>query len=160
MKMKTLLIGALLSVVGIVGCQADGGDRTSGAYIIDQLNMGLGPDAVFNDPIPATFAFPTTEAGESELIPTSFSTAPPTVPHSFEEFLPITMYNNQCLECHDRPRLMGREHVKGKKLAMPQSHYGGFGGRGDKDIPSGSHFMCSKCHAPVSDALPLVENTF
>jgi cytochrome c-type protein NapB len=152
MKIKILLVSTLLTTIGIVGCQ------TGGA--VDETSVGLGEDAVFNDPSPSTFDYPTTEAGKSDRIAKSYHTAPPMVPHTVEEYLPITMENNECLECHDKPKLIDRKYIKGKKLAMPESHYGGFGGTGDKDEVSGARYTCVQCHASVSDAQPLVENTF
>ncbi len=152
-KIKILLIGTLLTTIGIVGCQSGGG-------YIDEASVGIGADGVFNDPSPATFNFPTTKTGESDLIPTSYHTAPPMVAHTFVEYLPITMENNECLECHDKPKLIDRDYIKGKKLSMSAAHYGGFGGSGDEDEVSGSHYTCTTCHAPASDAQPLVENTF
>ena len=153
MKIKILLVSTLLTTIGIVGCQTGGG-------AVDQSSLGIGADGVFNDPSPSTFDYPTTKAGESDLIAKSYHTAPPMVPHTVDEYLPITMETNECMECHDKPKIQGREYVKGDKLAMPESHYGGFGGKGDKDEVSGARYTCSQCHAPTSNAMPLVENTF
>ena len=153
MKIKILLVSTLLTTIGIVGCQTSGGP-------VDQSSLGIGADGVFNDPSPSTFDYPTTKAGESDLIAKSYHTAPPMIPHTIDEYLPITMETNECMECHDKPKIQDREYVKGKKLAMPESHYGGFGGRGDKDEVSGARYTCSQCHAPTSDAQPLVENIF
>jgi len=152
MKIKILLVSTLLTTIGIVGCQTGGP--------VDETSVGIGADGVFNDPSPSTFEYPTAEAGKSDRISKSYHTAPPMVPHTVEEYLPITMENNECMECHDKPKLIDRKYVKGKKLAMPEDHYGGFGGRGDKDEPSGARYTCTQCHAPTSDAQPLVENIF
>jgi len=152
MKIKILLVSTLLTTIGIVGCQTGGP--------VDEASVGIGADGVFNDPSPSTFDYPTTEAGKSDRVAKSYHTAPPMVPHTVAEYLPITMETNECMECHDKPKLIDREYVKGKKLAMPQDHYGGFGGKGDKDEVSGARYTCSQCHAPMSDAQPLVENTF
>ncbi len=151
MKIKILLVSTLLAAVGFAGCQTGS---------VNQADVGIGEDGVFGEPSPGTFNYPTEEAGKSDRIATSYDTAPPLVPHTVEEYLPITMEDNECMECHDKPKIQDREYVKGKKLAMPGSHYGGFGGRGDKDEPSGSMYTCSLCHAPASDAQPLVANTF
>ena len=152
MKIKILLVSTLLTSIGIVGCQTGGP--------VDETSVGIGADGVFNDPSPSTFVYPTTKAGESDLIAKSYHTAPPMVPHTVLQYYPITMENNECLECHDKPKLIDKKYVKGKKLAMSQDHYGGFGGTGDKDEVSGARYTCSQCHAPTSDAQPLVENTF
>lgn len=153
MKIKILLISTLLTSIGIVGCQTAGGP-------VDETSVGIGADGVFNDPSPSSFDYPTTKAGESDRIAKSYATAPPLVPHTVDKFLPITMETNECMECHEKPKLIDKEYVKGKKLAIPSSHYGGFGGTGDKDEVSGALYTCTLCHAPASDAQPLVENTF
>lgn len=152
MKIKILLITTLLTSIGIVGCQTGGP--------VDETSVGIGDDGVFGTPSPSTFDYPTTKTGESDRIAKSYHTAPPMVPHTVDKYLPITMETNECMECHDKPKIMDREYVKGKKLSMSISHYGGFGGTGDKGEVSGSHYTCSQCHAPMSDAEPLVENVF
>ena len=152
MKIKILLVTTLLTTIGVVGCQTGGP--------VDETSVGIGADGVFNDPSPATFEYPTTKAGESDLIAKSYHTAPPMIPHTVEEYYPITMETNECLECHDKKKLIDKEYVKGKKLAMSEDHYGGFYGTGDKDEVSGARYTCSQCHAPVSNAQPLVESTF
>lgn len=152
MKIKILLVSTLLTTIGIVGCQTGGP--------VDETSVGIGADGVFNDPSPSTFDYPTTKAGESDRMAKSYHTAPPMVPHTVAEYLPITMETNECMECHDKPKYIDKEYVKGNKLSMPESHYGGFGGTGDKDEASGALYTCSQCHAPMSGAQPLVENTF
>ena len=151
MKMKILLMSTALVAVGFAGCQPG---------TIHESDMGIGADGVFADPFPKTYDYPTEEAGKSDLISRSYHDAPPLVPHTVEEYLPITMETNECMECHDKPKIRGRDYVKGEKLAMSNSHYGGFAGTGDKNEVSGSMYTCSQCHAPASDAKPLVANTF
>ncbi len=153
MKIKILFVSTLLTVIGIAGCQT-GGDA------IDETSVGIGADAIFNDPSPSVFVYPTTKVGKSDRMNRSYETAPPMVPHTVAEYLPITMETNDCMDCHDRPTLREREYVKGKKLAMTVSHYGGFYGKGDLEEVSGARYNCTQCHAPLSDAKPLVENTF
>ena len=152
MKIKILLVSTLLTSIGIVGCQTGGP--------VDETSVGIGADGVFNDPSPSTFDYPTTKAGESDRVAKSYHTAPPMVPHTVAEYLPITLETNECMECHDKPKYIDKKYVKGNKLSMPESHYGGFGGTGDKDEASGARYTCSQCHAPMSGAQPLVENTF
>jgi cytochrome c-type protein NapB len=153
MKINILLISTLVTIFGIAGCQSTGNS-------IDEASVGIGADGVFNDPSPSTFDYPTTKAGKSDRITKSYPTAPPMVPHIVDKYLPITMEENECMDCHDRPKYLDRVYVKGKKLTMTRSHYGGFKGDGEKDEVSGARYNCTQCHAPVSDAKPLVENTF
>jgi len=150
MKIKLLLMSVILAFFG---------NALAGA--IDELNMGLGDDAVFNDPTPATAAYPQTKEGKNDRVKPAYHTAPPVVPHRMETHLPITMEENGCLDCHDQYKKIGSKYVKGKKkLPMPKSHYGGFAGKGVKDEVSGARYTCVQCHVQASDAVPLVENTF
>jgi len=131
------------------------------ADAIDQLNFGIGEDNVFSDATPMAFAYPDTKAGKSKMIPSSYSTLPPLIPHTVEKYLPITMEENGCTDCHDRQNKIGKtEHRTGKKIPMPESHYGGFAGKGDKEEISGARYNCTQCHVPQSGAKPLIENTY
>ena len=128
---------------------------------IDQLNIGIGEDNVFSDATPTAFAYPDIKAGKSTMIPLAYSTVPPLISHSIEKYLPITMETNDCTDCHDRQNKIGKtEHRTGKKIPMPNSHYGGFKGEGDKEEISGARYTCTQCHVPQSGAKPLIENTY
>ena len=130
------------------------------ADAIDQMNMGIGEDNVFSDATPQAFAYSNVKAGKSEMIPLAYSTVPPLISHKIEDYLPITAEENGCADCHDRQSKIGKtEHKTGKKIPMPESHYGGFNGEGDKEEVSGARYNCTQCHVPQSDAKPLIENT-
>ncbi len=150
MKIKVLIASILC--IGLSSLYADA---------IDQLNIGIGEDNVFSDATPSPFSYPTIKAGKSKLIPLAYSTVPPLIPHTIDKYIPITMEENGCAECHDRPNKIGRtEHRTGKKIPMPESHYGGFKGNGDKEEISGARYTCTQCHVPQSGAQPLVDNTY
>jgi cytochrome c-type protein NapB len=59
-----------------------------------------------------------TEAGESERIERSFPDAPPQIPHSVEDMLPITGDDNECIECHHPDNVASKED-----LPSPKSHF-------------------------------------
>ena len=163
MKIKFLFISALLAVITVAGCKTTGGTGGDQASVgpLDQTSVGIGQDAIFSEALPSSFDYPDTKAGKSDLIAKSYHTAPPMVPHTLEEYLPITMEDNECMDCHDWYKKIGDTYVKGKrKYPMPESHYGGFAGKGVKDEVSGARYTCVQCHAAVSNAKPLVENTF
>ena len=142
---------------GIVFCLFGG---SLFANAIDQMNMGIGEDNVFSDATPEAFAYSDVKAGKSEMIPLAYSTVPPLISHAIAEYLPITAEKNDCTDCHDRQDKIGKtEHRTGKKIPMPESHYGGFLGKGDKEEVSGSRYTCTQCHVPQSGAKPLIENT-
>ncbi|MEE9327405.1 MAG: nitrate reductase cytochrome c-type subunit [Cocleimonas sp.] len=149
--MKKLLLLAFSTVLSSI-LFADG---------VDQLNMGIGEDNVFSDATPSAFAYPDNKAGKSELLPIAYSTIPPQIPHTIEKYLPITVEENACTDCHDKQGKIGKtERKTGKKIPMPMNHYGGFNGKGDAEEVSGSRYTCTQCHVPLSGAKPLVENTF
>jgi cytochrome c-type protein NapB len=95
------------------------------------------------------------EPGESELIARSFENAPPLIPHSVEDLLPITKDSNACLDCHlpDVAEDMGATSV-------PASHLYDIRHGQTLQGLSGANFNCSQCHAPQSDAATLMDNTF
>jgi len=131
------------------------------ADAIDQLNMGIGEDNVFSDATPTAYHVVGKKAGKSELLPIAYSTAPPQISHTIEEYLPITLEENECTDCHDKQRKIGKtERRTGKKIPMPMNHYGSFGGEGDKEEVSGSRYTCTQCHVTQSDAEPLVGNYY
>ncbi len=110
-------------------------------------------------------------AGASTKIERAFENAPPMIPHDTEGFLPITVDNNMCLQCHEPAVAPGAGATP-----IPKSHFTNF--RPDtvlnkkgkivkegivventsdiktvaksKDILVGARFNCSQCHAPQS----------
>jgi len=127
---------------------------------IDELNMGLSKTSVFDTPTPKAFSYPKTKAGKSELLPRAYKSIPPQIPHKIDSYLPISPEDNQCLECHDKPELIGKADTK--KSPMSKAHY--IDPRGDSQEMSdkvvGARFNCTQCHVPQSGAPALVDNTF
>lgn len=103
----------------------------------------------------AQYDYPNSAAGESERIERSFENAPPMIPHSTEDMLPITQDNNQCLACHD-PALASDVGAP----AVPASHT--YDLRNDKKLGEVAHarFNCVLCHTPQANIQPAVANTF
>ena len=98
------------------------------------------------------------EAGESERIERSFPDAPPQIPHSVEDMLPITGTDNECLECHHPDNVASVED-----LPVPKSHFQravmakGKPGQGmvtvvqgyeKADDVVGVRYNCDMCHTP------------
>ena len=85
--------------------------------------------------------------------------APPMIPHSVDYFLPIKAGLNDCLICHTKPSkswlMKGvpilsdfhRMDREGKRVRDERGIYMGF-------------YNCSTCHNVMTDARPLVENTY
>jgi nitrate reductase cytochrome c-type subunit len=67
---------------------------------------------------------------------------PPPITHPIDGYL-VTRAENNCLECHDKPREIGKKHSKGAPTPAPKSHYGSLEGK--PGIAAG-HFNCTSCH--------------
>jgi nitrate reductase cytochrome c-type subunit len=68
--------------------------------------------------------------------------APPPITHPIDGYL-VTRAENNCLECHDKPRDIGKKRSKGAPTPAPKSHYAGLEGK--PEIAAG-HFNCTSCH--------------
>ena len=147
------------TITGIVLLAASGSIMADSSGI-DELNMGLSKTSVFDTPTPEAFSYPKTKAGKAENLPRAYEGIPPQIPHKVDSYLPISPEDNQCLECHDKPELIGKKGTK--KSPMSKAHY--IDPRGDSqemaDEVVGARFNCMQCHVPQSDAPALVGNTF
>ncbi|MDJ0882216.1 MAG: nitrate reductase cytochrome c-type subunit [Gammaproteobacteria bacterium] len=152
MKKQQILLGIVLG--GFVSGLLYAGNA------IEDLNMGLSKASVFDTPTPEVAEYSKSEAGKNERLPIAYSTLPPQIGHTVEEYLPITREENECADCHDRRKLLKREWRVGKKLPMPDNHYGSFNKQGGVEEIAGARYNCTQCHVPLSNAQPLVENTF
>lgn len=95
------------------------------------------------------------EAGESQVIERSFENAPPMIPHNIADFVPISIKSNMCLDCHD-PAVAADMMA----TSVPASHL--YDTRNGKQLDelNGANYNCTLCHAAMSDAKPLVGNSF
>ena len=122
---------------------------------VDDSTLGLSKTSVFDTPDPLILTSTAQDPGENELLGAYFEGAPPLIPHVIEDFLPILIGENLCLECHGS----GEEDVASP---IPTSHYDNL----FSDSPAsgqtvdGARYICTICHIPQSDLPPLVANTF
>lgn len=144
-----LLVGALTMTCGAL----QAADVTLGD---DQ--MGLSKTSVFDDPSPAVFQYPQTEPSESKPLPRTYSGAPPQIPHTIEEFVPINAQKNSCNQCHDKPARIGKEKIRGIPTPMPETHY--VKAEDGKLSRSGARYVCTQCHTPQAEVKDLIGNTF
>jgi nitrate reductase cytochrome c-type subunit len=140
------------------------------------MEMDDGIDVYFRDTALGALAkqdaakFPTTDAGEAELIARSFPDAPPVVPHTVEDMYPITANDNECLECHHPDNA-----AEGSDIPLPKTHFRravmAEGGEGDlmvwvvKSYENtgdlvGSRYNCNMCHTPQAENARTVKSTF
>jgi cytochrome c-type protein NapB len=129
---------------------------------VEDTRLGLSKDSVFSTPDPIVAVNEAGEPGENETLGAYFSGSPPVIPHQIEEFLPVRVGENLCLDCHDLPDLIGEELETGDPTPMPASHYTDLRRSPDEVTPNviGARYVCTLCHAPQTNAEPLVINTY
>ena len=119
--------------------------------------IGLSKTSVFDVPDPAVFEYGTKDPGTvGKRVDRSYNTAPPMVPHSIKDMVPIRQDFNLCKDCHVQPDMIGKKITKGTPVPAPVSHY--------VDAKAGELYMgrwnCTQCHAPQANVKTLVNNTF
>ena len=140
--MKRFLAAHSFAILAVASCalQPQG---------IDDGQFSLSKGSVFETATPRPFELvddaKTTRPLEGSGMPVMIS-------HTIENDLPITASKNGCLECHTTT---GRK-VKGSP-PVPSSHVVGPGSA--KPTLVGRRYVCTTCHAPQTDVMPLVANT-
>ncbi|MBU1215627.1 MAG: nitrate reductase cytochrome c-type subunit [Gammaproteobacteria bacterium] len=134
----------------------------SAAPPIKADSMGLSKSSVFSVPEPKAYDYPATQPGASKVLPRAYKDAPPQVPHSIDEFQPITAQMNMCAACHGQPALWGQKLEKGTPTPIPPSHYTDLRNAPGKVTQNliGARYNCNQCHVPQTNAPALVKNTF
>ncbi len=133
----------------------------TGAETMSSDELGLSKTSVFETPTPSAHEYSRKTPGTSERHGRYFPGAPPNIPHQVDDFVPIKAKANACLGCHNRPDLWDKAPIKGLPTPIPESHYTDLRQAPDqvREQVVGARFICTQCHAPQSDAQPLVENT-
>ncbi len=78
---------------------------------------------------------------------------PPVIPHKIRNY-EINLNTNKCMSCHNRTRT---EESQAPMVSV--THYMDRDGNFLAEI-SPRRYFCNQCHAPQTDAKPLVENEF
>jgi len=115
-------------------------------------------------------AYPEAEAGDSATLGRAFPDAPPQIPHSVEDMLPISATDNACLDCHDpenvaseadRPipkshfeRPVMRKGKKGEPMVTIVAKY-----KEDESLP-GTRYNCTMCHTPQATNVDTPRSNF
>ena len=156
--MRTILAVAFVAVfamTSLLAVQSMVAQAESAAVKADKL--GLSKVSVFETPAPDATVVNTSEPGDRPAVPRSFPEQPPIVPHGIVEFLPITIGDNQCMDCHEV-----EEKEAGEPTPVPESHYVDYrnapGATGDE--LAGARYICTSCHVSPGGNAPLVENTY
>ena len=154
----TIRISTVLVLAAVVhGCAGATKTDPSSQPAIPDREVGLSKESVFDTPTPAPIAPNTREPGEQAKVAAAFHGSPPVIPHTVVDFVPITADGNMCIDCHAI-----EDAGQGDPTPIPTSHYTDL--RNDPgtvmDEVVGARYRCTACHAPQTDAPPLVENHF
>lgn len=144
---KTASLALATLIASIIGCASTSGPAPM---------RGAGVTAPDRAPEVKVYASKVPGVGEQNLIERTFVGQPPVVPHDIEKYIPITIEENACLECHVTDELRGKPMPK-----MGKSHFSA--SKKEKDGSPAiemSRFQCDTCHVPQADTQPLVTNRF
>lgn len=141
---KTASIALATLIASIIGCASTTGPAPM-----------RGADVTAPDRAPEVKAYvaKVPGVGQPQLIARTFVGQPPMVPHTVDQYVPLTMEENACLECHLTQELRGQ-----KVPQMGVSHF--IKGKTGKQGVSMDRFQCDTCHVPQVDAKPLVDSKF
>ena len=147
---KTLLLSAVLaSLLSLPALAVQ--DQA-----IPEDSLGLYNSSVYDVLDPAVVNFGGGDPGSNKRIAKSYNTAPPMVPHTTKDMVPITRDFNLCKDCHVQPDLIGQKITPGVPVPAPVSHY--------VDAKKGELYMgrwnCTQCHREQAKVDVLVKSTF
>jgi len=152
--MKTLPLIALAGLVAVTACATA---SKSNNAALDALNSG---PSVFDVQTPEVYKYSDAEPGYNDRLAKAWEELPPQVPHSVSDFLPVTIEDNECLDCHDVPKYIGQpvntDRTIKNKSPMSKDHYA----TAELDEIDGARFNCTQCHVPQSNAPVLVDSTY
>lgn len=144
---KTTSIALATLLASIIGCASTTGPAPM---------RGAAVDAPDRAPAVKAYAAKTPGVGQPHLIARTFVGQPPMVPHTVEQYLPMSLEENACLECHITDELRGQKVPK-----ISTSHYSALlKGRDGKPVVAMDRYQCDSCHVPQVDAVPLVDSKF
>jgi cytochrome c-type protein NapB len=131
-------------------------EKPQGTRGVSDVSLGLSKTSVFDVVAPAATLENASEPGEEPLPRRPTSEWPPVIPHSIEDFTPITSDDNLCLECH-----LIEHREQGDPTPIPQSHFIDFRSSPEKSGTSlyRARWICVSCHVSQTRAEPLVENS-
>jgi cytochrome c-type protein NapB len=149
---KSVLFGAVLAAISLTLPVYAVQDQS-----IPDDSLGLSKTSVFDIPTPDVIEFSSPDAGSvGKRSERSYMTAPPMIPHSTKDMVPITLETNLCKDCHVQPGLIGQKITKGLPVPAPVSHY--------TDVKAGELYMgrwnCTQCHREQAKVNVLVKSTF
>ena len=149
---KSTLYGAALAAMAFTLSVSAVQDQS-----IPDDDLGLYKASIYDTAEPAAFEYGSKDAGTvGKREARSYITAPPMIPHTIKDMVPITRDANLCKDCHAQPDLIGQKITPGIPVPSPVSHYANVKA-GELDM---SRWTCTQCHRPQADVKLLVESTF
>jgi cytochrome c-type protein NapB len=131
---------------------------SAGPKPVKDTELGLSKPSVFDVPSPPAYKAEDSAPGEKPIPKRIGKEIPPVVPHAVGDFLPITVANNSCADCHAIPG----PKKKGEATPIPASHYLDLRVQPPKkgDKLAGARWVCISCPVPRTDAPPAVANGY
>jgi len=158
LKKNALAVVIILVLVGaMTGCLKNEDKAADDLALTEVADTELSyrNEPLMDPSITPADVFDSADAGDSKLLVRSFENAPPLIPHSTDDWLPITLAENQCLDCH----LPENAEDEGA-TPTPASHL--YDIRRGKQLSTlnPANYSCTQCHADQADVDILIENTF
>lgn len=149
---KHVLYGAVLVAMGL----SLSASAVQDVAIPDDA-LGLSKTSVYDVPDPEVVTFGADDPGTvGKRASRSYNTAPPMIPHTTKDMVPITRESNLCKDCHVQPDMIGQKIEPGIPVPAPVSHYINVK-KGDLHM---GRYNCTQCHAPQAQVKLLVESVF
>lgn len=157
MTQRRMLMVLLLTAIAAMACRTLAPDAAPVHPPMSDLDLGLRKTALSDDRVPPSFVFPEDGPGGNDRLPLPYEGAPPLIPHSLEEFLPITSSENACVLCHQTGSTDPEDPPQ-----VPASHLTDLRRAPDvvRETVAGARWNCTACHVTQSNAPALVENRF
>jgi len=149
----------VLSLVIVVSCSSGAPDTTTSTSVsspqpaseavatIPDSEIGLAAGTAFEQPTQAAIGFNNVDPGDSEIQARPNAEFPPVIPHSIQDFDPITLNENPCLDCHnaDVAEDMGAVAVPASHRMDLRNSPGEFGSE-----VAGARLVCTSCHVEIT----------
>jgi cytochrome c-type protein NapB len=144
---KSISIVLATLVLTVIGCATS---------LVPTPMRGADVTAADTAPELKTYAEKTPGVGQVKLIDRTFVGQPPMVPHSIEKYVPLTIEENACMECHQT------QEIRGQKIPQIGTSQFSTTVKTKAGAPAleMTRFQCDSCHVPQVDAKPLVESRF
>lgn len=118
-----------------------------------EAELGLARGSVTATLSPDPVVPESSDPGVKPPLPRWNRVAPPMIPHSVADALPITRDANACVDCH----LIDKQE-EGDPTPIPVSHLAA-AKAGASAAVTGVRWVCTACHASLTDAKPLPAST-